>query len=138
MSGFKILEHTADVGLVATGATFTETLSWLATGMFSIIADLDCVELAETRHTEVDSTNPEALVFDWLNELLYVYEADGFLPKVFRVAADEDATSLAAELQGEPVDAERHRLRTAVKAATYHNLQVRHEDEWRIQVVLDV
>ena len=138
MSGYEIVEHTADVGLVATGETFAEALSWLATGMFSVIADLEGIDLTETRRAEVDSVDREALVVDWLNELLYRYEAEGFLPKAFRVTADGDATSLAAECQGEPVDENRHRLRTAVKAATYHGIQVRHEGEWRIQVVLDV
>ena len=44
LGGFKLLEHTADVGVVATGDTFAETLGWLARGMFSVIVDLDGVE----------------------------------------------------------------------------------------------
>jgi SHS2 domain-containing protein len=135
---FELLEHTADVGIVATGDSLGEALAWLATGMFSVIADLDTVTSRETREVEVASGDREALVADWLNELLYRYEAEGFLPREFKVRVDDAGTALRAECWGEPVDPERHQLLAAVKAATYHGLELSYDSQWRIQVILDV
>lgn len=138
MGGFELLEHTADVGVVATGDTLAEALSWVAVGMFSVIADLDNVEPRESIEVSVNSTGIDTLVVDWLNELLYTYEAKGFLPREFQVSVDEPGNSLVAQCVGEPLDPARHEVLTIVKAATYHNLQVSHNGQWRIQVILDV
>lgn len=136
--GFQLLEHTADVGVVATGDTLADALAWAAKGMFSIIADLDTVEPRESLEVMVTSTDPDALVVDWLNELLYRYEAEGFLPKEVQVWVSEAGTSLRGLCLGEAVDPGRHLLRTIVKAATYHDLRVEHDGRWRVQVILDV
>ena len=138
MGGFGILEHTADVGVRATGDTLAEALSWVAKGMFSVIADLDSVQPRKSLEVSVASTDTDALVVDWLNELIYRYEAEGLLLKEFDVTVDEEAKSLVGKCSGEPVDPQRHVMLTAVKAATYHDLQVSHNAEWEIQAVLDV
>ena len=138
MGGFEILEHTADVGVRATGDTLAEALSWVAKGMFSVIADMDSVEPRKALEVSVPSTDADTLVVDWLNELLYRYEAEGFLLKEFDVTVDEGGKSLVGKCVGEAVDPERHVMLTAVKAATYHDLQVSHNAQWEIQVILDV
>jgi SHS2 domain-containing protein len=138
LGGFEALDHTADVGIAATGDSLAEALSWAATGMFSIIVNLETVQYGSEIEVSVSSTDSETLVVDWLNELLFRYEADGFLPSKFHVTTGADGTSLSARCLGEPVKTERHALLTAVKAATYHDLKVTHNGIWRIQVVLDV
>ena len=138
MGGYELGDHTADLKLVAWGDDLADALTWLATGMFSFVADLDTIEPQQTLHVSVSSTDREALAVDWLNELLFRYEAEGFLPKWFDVSVSERETDLNARCTGERADPERHRTRSAVKAATYHGLQVSHNGQWRIQVVLDI
>jgi SHS2 domain-containing protein len=116
---FTFLEHTADVGIVATGATLGEALAWAAKGMFSAIADLDRVVPRKRLEVSVISSDSSALVVDWLNELLYRYEAEGFSPREFKVTVDDTGTGLHAQCWGEPIDLERHEILTSVKAATY-------------------
>ena len=138
MAGVALLEHTADVGIIATGETQGEALAWAAKGMFSIIVSLEDVQPRDSSTIEVTSTDPETLAVDWLNELLYRYEVEDFLPSQFQVTVDESKTSLTATCFGETFDPDRHHLLTSVKAATYHRLEVVHNGEWRIQVILDV
>ncbi len=138
MSGFELMEHTADVGIVADGDTFADALTWVAIGMFSVIADLDLVRENSSVDVRVESSDRDSLVVDWLNELLYIFDANQFLPKTFEVSVDQDLTGLTASCSGESVDLDRHIFYTDVKAATYHNLQVSSGAEWNIRVVLDV
>jgi len=138
LTGYEITEHTADVGVVATGSTLPEALSALAQGMFSVIADLDTVDARETIQVSVESGDTEALAVDWLNELLFRHESEFFLPKQFTVSVNRAGTGLTARCGGEFTDPQRHRMLTYVKAATYHNLKVEQTDGWRIQMVLDV
>ena len=113
-------------------------MSWLATAMFSVIADLDSVEARETLEVSVTSADRDSLIVDWLNELLYRHEVEAFIPKTFHVSVDEATSSLIARCEGEHVDGQRHVMRTAVKAATYHGLVASYDGEWSIQVILDV
>ncbi len=138
MGTFEILEHTADVEVVGIGKDFPEALSQAAHGMFSIIIDVSRVENRESIEVAVDSIDRDALVVDWLNELLYRFAAEGFVPGEFDVAVGGDERSLVATCFGEMFDPQRHATGTDVKAATYHGLQVAGNGDWRIQVLLDV
>lgn len=139
MGSFELIEHTADLGVVGRGDTLAEALEWAATGMLGFMADLDRVEERETVQLSIVSSDREALAVDWLNELLYRFEADGFLPRRFEVTVNDDGTSLDARCVGETVAPGAQEIRAAVKAATYHSVEVAENGgEWRVRVYLDI
>lgn len=138
MGGFTLLEHTADVGVSAFGDTLGEAMSWLATGMFSLIVDPDTVAPNCARTVSVTSRDQEALAVDWLNELLYLYETTGFLVRECRVSMSCGNTRLDAHCVGENLDPDNHRILTVIKAATYHQLSVIYDRQWGVSVILDV
>ena len=137
MARFEIIDHTADIGLAASAATFEEALAGLAEGMFSIMADPETVEERFSRKVEVESPDKESLVVDWLNELLYIVDVERLLFRRFEVAKVA-GNSLQAEGYGEYIDPAKHRLGTGVKAATYHMLSVEKGNGYRIKVILDI
>ena len=138
MGAFRLIDHIADVGVASTGSTLAEALAWAARGMFSLIADIDRVETREWIHVSVKSTDADALAVDWLNELLYRHEAEGFLIREPDVVVGEDGASLTATCGGERIDPARHGPLGTIKAATYHKLEVSRNCEWLIRVFLDV
>jgi SHS2 domain-containing protein len=134
---FESIEHTADVGIVARGDTVEDVFAAAADGMLSFIIDRNDVRTAETRRRIVEADDREGLLVAWLNDLILLLNADGFVPADVRVLECTD-TRLVAEVQGEPVDPARHRFRLDVKAATYHQLEVSRPNGWRARVILDV
>jgi SHS2 domain-containing protein len=52
---FELLEHTADVGVIATGDSLAEALAWAARGMFSVIVEPDTVALVSSLEVSVSS-----------------------------------------------------------------------------------
>jgi SHS2 domain-containing protein len=136
MKRFELIEHTADTGLEAYGGSLDEAFANAAYGMFSIIAELDNVEEKASRRVEVDSDDAESLLFEWLNSLLYYFDVETLLFKRFDIK-EFDEKHLAAECFGEPYDAARHQLKTGVKSATYHRLEVDRVKN-RVQVIFDV
>ena len=138
MGGFTLVDHTADVGVSAVGDSLGEALGWLAQGMFSLIVDPDTTSASQVLLVSVVSRDRGSLVVDWLNELIYQYEATGFLVKECRLTVSEEEDRLEAECHGEEMDPARHLILTVVKAATYHNLAVSHGEQWHITVILDV
>jgi SHS2 domain-containing protein len=133
---FELIDHTADVGLVAYGDTLAEAYANAAYGMFSIMADLEKVQEDEFRRVEIAEDDDEALLFEWLNSLIYLFEVEMLLLKRFDIVEFGDGR-LTALCYGERYDPARHRLKTGVKSATYHMLEVDRENP-RVQVIFDI
>ena len=136
MKRFRFIEHTADIGLVAYGRSLAEAFANAAYGLFSIIAELKTVKEIESRQLEVKEDDTEALLFEWLNRLIYLFDVDMLLLKRFEVT-DFDGRGLKATCYGEKYDPSRHQLKTGVKSATYHLLKVDKEKN-QVQVIFDV
>ena len=136
MKRFELIEHTADMGLAAYGQDLSEAFANAAFGMFSIIAELDAVKEVESRRVEINEDDIEALLFEWLNSLLYYFDVEMLLFKRFDIMEFGDK-HLAAVCYGEKYDPSRHSLKTGVKSATYHMLEVDREKN-RVQVIFDV
>ncbi len=117
MPKFKLIEHTADIGLTAYGKTLADAFANAAYGMFSIIAGLRNVKETESREVELNDEEPETLLFDWLNSLLYFFDVETLLFKRFDVKLF-DGTGLRATCYGEKYDPLRHQIKLGVKSAT--------------------
>ena len=136
MKRFRLIEHTADTGLVAYGHSLAEAFANAAYGLFSIITELNRVRGVKSRPVAVTAGDVEELLFNWMNELIYVFEVEHLLFKRFDISELTEHT-LKATGWGETYDASRHQLKLGVKSATYHMLEV-NEEKNRVQVIFDV
>ena len=135
---FEILEHTADVGVLARGRTLAEAFAHAAQGMFSVMVDLDGLRETQQRSIAVAGRDWPSLLVAWLSELLYYSDVEGLLFKRFEME-DFRPYALRAVAFGEPVDRQRHELGPGVKAITRHMLEIEEgPDGWRVQVLLDI
>ena len=134
---FEIVNHTADVGIIAYGADVKQAFANASKGLFSLITELDDIREVLYRDIEVTATDKESLLVEWLNELIYRFDTENIIFKRFDIT-ELDNTRLKARSYGEKVDNSRHELRTGVKAATYHLLKVDKDDGYKVQVILDI
>ena len=134
---FEIINHTADVGIVAYGADMSQAFANAARALFSLITELD--DVAEVLHRDVELTAPdeEGLLVEWLNELIYLFDTENILFKRFDIIQLNN-TQLKARSYGEKVDKSKHKLKIGVKAATYHMLKVDKGDGCQVQVLFDI
>lgn len=137
MPRFEILDHTADIGVVAYGADLKSAFTTAAYAMFSLIADLDLVNEVTSREMAIEEEEQDSLLVAWLNELLYLCDTESLLFKRFEIT-ELSETRLKAKGYGERIDRSRHRLKSEVKAATYHLLKLSKEDGFKVQVIFDV
>jgi SHS2 domain-containing protein len=136
MKSFELIEHTSDIGVVAYGKTLAEAFANVARGMFSIIAEPDVIREVESRRVEVSADDIEGLLFEWLNSLIYFFDVEMLLFRRFDIIY-LDNNRLEAICYGEKYNASRHQLKTGVKSATYHMLEVDRAKN-RVQVIFDV
>jgi SHS2 domain-containing protein len=136
--GFEILEHTADIGFRARGATAVELFQHAADAFLSIACNRTEARERETMEVVVDGDDLPSLLVNFLEEILYLFDAGRFA--TVRVSVDEvTGRLLRARLHGEPRDPARHPWRLIVKAITYHGLEVgEHGGRWEARVFMDV
>lgn len=135
---YQALSHTADAAYRIRGATLKDLFAHAAEALMATITDRRRLRPREERLIEVEAPDREALLVAWLNHLLYLYDVDGFLGRDFEILELQDHR-LKAVARGEAFDATRHIGKTAVKAATYHHLEIRPTDHgWQATVIFDL
>ncbi len=134
---FEFIDHTADIGIIAYGADMKQAFANAARALFSLITDLEDVKEVLHQDTELTATDKEGLLVEWLNELIYQFDAENMLFKRFDIT-ELNNTQLKARSYGEKVDRLRHKLKIGVKAATYHMLRIDKEDGCKVQVIFDI
>jgi len=136
--GFQSFDTTADTGLEIYGAGLEEVFRNALRGLFSIITDLERVE--ESEETEVNAQGEDwpDLMVTWLNELVFLQDARGWLFKDCYIEELKPYT-IRALCKGERFKKGKHRIKTLVKAATYHQAAVEETPQgYRAVVILDV
>jgi len=134
---FEIINHTADVAIRAYGADMKQAFANAARALFSLITELEDVEEVMHRDIELTAPDQESLLVGWLNELIYLFDAENIIFKRFDITRLSN-THLKARSYGHKVDSSKHQLKTGVKAATYHMLKVDKDGGCRVQVLFDI
>ena len=134
---FEIINHTADVGIRAYGTNIGQAFANAARALFSLVAELDNVGEVIYRDIELTAQDQESLLVEWLNELIYLFDVENIIFKRFDIIEIDDI-QLKARGYGEKVDNSKHKLKTGVKAATYHMLRIDEGESCQVQVLFDI
>lgn len=135
--GHGYLEHTADIGIEAWGADLRAAFGEAAVGLCALMVDPATIEEREERRIAVDADDVGDLLVRFLSELIALADSESLLFRRFAIDVLGER-HLEARAWGERIDSERHRLLTAVKAATYHTLAVDPGPPARVRVILDL
>jgi SHS2 domain-containing protein len=138
MQAFRILEHTADIGFEAFGSMREEVFVNAARALINLVVDLDTINPCDEVAMEIQGPDPESVLVNWLSELLFLHDADGWLFRDFEILSLHD-DSLRALARGEKFQRSRHQAKLQVKAITYHQLALENTPQgWRAQVYVDI
>lgn len=134
---FKIEGTTADKRLIAFGGSREELFQNAAIGMYSGMVDLEEVPESGTREIRIeDAGDLEGLLVGWLNELLFIFDSEGFVGKRFDLRFSENGP-LKVRAYGAVVSPDL--IFGEIKAATYHEIQIMKKDgAFEARVILDV
>ena len=133
---FEELEHTADIGVRVQAREPAALFAGAARAMFALLcAEPDAAAPVATRRVAIDAADIEALMVDWLNELLYLHETAGALFTDCRMR-QWSPTHLEADVAGRPPLGA---PQVHIKAATYHQLRIdQRADLWTAEVFFDI
>lgn len=139
---YEFLEHTADVYIAAYGESLEEAFENAALSMFDVMTEVERVEHKVEDHVEVSGYDYYALLYNWLEKLLVLFETKGNLYSRFavsRIREAPDDLKFEARIWGEPYDAEKHPQKVAIKAVTYHQMEITKEPrKITLRFILDI
>ena len=137
---FKYIEHTADAEFIAYGRTEDEAFVNAARAMANLVVDPAAVKPEVEKSVELRSDALDTLLYDWLSELLYIFEVYHLVFSRFeaRVEQEGGTYTLKAKVFGE--DVSRHPdVFMHIKAVTFHDLRFEKKDNlYEAQVLLDI
>lgn len=135
---YEPFEHTADIGIHIFGGDLVELFSNAAFALYDCMVATEGIGLREQRDIALNAENVEDLLHNWLNEHLYLFSASSLiLPHI--VVHAVSPTTIQATAHGELYDPGKNRLKTEIKAVTYHQFSVAQtSDTWSAKVIFDV
>lgn len=143
-TGYEFLEDVAiaDVAFVARAPDLAGVFEQAARATMETMLDRPAaIRFERMRRVELVENDPEMLLFDFLQELIYFKDAERLLlmPDGLDVASDDGGFRLTATLAGEAIDPSRHRLDADVKAVTMHRFRLeKTPGGWEAEIVLDI
>ena len=130
--------HGADIGVEGRGGSLAAAFEQAALALIAVITDPFQVRCEREVCVECAGADPELLLVDWLNALIYEMATRRMLLGRFAVTVEDG--NLRASTWGEPLDVARHRPAVEVKGATYTQLSVTRgaDGTWTARCVVDV
>ena len=135
MPRYELIDHTADMMVKAYGSTLEECFANAAYALFDQTVDLSAVGTEESVEIDVSGIDDEDRLYSFLSEMLFIEDCDNLILKEFNVRFDGDRILCTAK--GEKLNRDKHRVRSEVKAVTYHMMEVNREIP-SVTVIFDV
>jgi SHS2 domain-containing protein len=134
-AGFELLEHPGDIKLRVWATSLGQLFAYAAQGMMSYLFGAEIGQIrAEPREVvQVEAPDREALLVDWLSELLYRAASEHHAYVDFRIdeVGDRRLSATAGIAPADAVD--------DIKGVTHHELAIRErEGGWEATVVFDI
>jgi SHS2 domain-containing protein len=128
----------ADLLVEGRGRTLEEAVANVALGMLNVITPLEGIVERESFIAEVEGTDLQSLLFNLLDELLFLNDSEGLTAKSLTVEIDEENLKAVAKCKGERFTAATHNVGIAVKAVTYHMMSIEKSgDGFIVRMVFD-
>ena len=145
---YEYFDVTADIGFYAYGKSLEEAYENAGLAMFNVITDISKVKKEESQEFEIVSEDLVSLLYDYLEELLFLQDTELLFFSDFDVNIEkiEDKESSSLEnykltccAYGEEINWDVHPHKSEVKAITFHKMCVK-EDEgiFKLRVILDL
>lgn len=125
---YEFLDHTADVQIHAWGNDLKEAFENAAVAMTAYITDINKIEIAKKESLRVEADDINGLLYRFLDEVLYLFNAEPFLlskrVRILEFKAEGDEFWIQAECYGETFSLDKHCQGTEIKAITYSAMTI--------------
>lgn len=137
---YKIINHTGDFGIELESPYLDKLFAEAGIAMFEeTIENFHEVKPQKNITISIKSLSLEELLHDYLSELLFYFDTEGFIPKEIDVRVDPQTYILNGKISGENFDPKKHIAKVGIKGVTYHLFALRRENDlWKARIIFDI
>ncbi|MGE5216492.1 MAG: archease [Chloroflexota bacterium] len=136
---YRLTRHQSELAVRVTGDSQADLFANSAWALFDVMmADVGKIESRERIALEVEGTDRDDLMVNWMRELLYLYQGSGYLLREFRISEVKD-TVVKAEVAGEKLDPDRHEIKQEIAAVAFHKSRMEKTgNQWTAHLIFEV
>ena len=135
---YRITTHQNELAVRIVGNSQADLFANSGFALFDVMSDIDKIEAAERLSLEVEGSDRDDVMVNWIRDLLYLYQGGGYLLKEFKINEVND-TSVKAEVAGEKIDPDRHEIKQEIAAVAFHKSRMQKTgNRWIAQVIFEI
>jgi SHS2 domain-containing protein len=135
---YRITARQAELAVRIVGKSQANLFVNAAAALFDVLTESDKIVAKERMQLEVEGSDRDDLLVNWLRELLYLYQGSAYLLSEFNIHEVKD-TVVKAEVGGEKLDPDRHEVKQEIMAVAYHKSHMQKTGEqWIAHVIFEV
>jgi len=119
------------------GKTLNELFTNAAIATFNVMVKRSSITSKIKKEISLENKDPEKLLFEFIEELIYLKDAEYLVFKTFKVKIKNN--SLKAVIEGEKINPKKHKLLLDVKAITLHKYRLsKTKTGYQATILLDI
>jgi SHS2 domain-containing protein len=135
---YRLTTRQSELAVKVVGNSQADLFANAAFALFDVVTDVDKIDIKERLPLEVEGVDRDDLLVNWLRELLYLHQSNGYLLREFTIGEVKD-TAIKAEVCGEKLDPDRHEIKQEIGAVAYHQSRMTQTgSQWNAQFIFEV
>ena len=136
---YKFVDHTTDAIIEVTAKNLKEAFLVAANAEINLTLDQDKVEEKDLKEFSAHGKDLYYLLFSWLEEIPFLLITEGFAIKRIEFDIEKNVGyKIYAKAYGETLDLKKHNFKVEIKAPTFHDMEIRENDQVYMRFLLDL
>ena len=136
---YKVLDHATDAFIEVTASSLTEAFKVAGDSVVDTILDNSKIEEKEERNIVVMGQDLNYLLYNWLEDLIYLIITEGFAIKKLDIILEKNEEyTISAQIFGEDIDIKKHGFKVEIKSPTFHEMEIKQEKLVTMRFLLDL
>jgi len=136
---YKVLDHATDAFIEVTASSLTEAFKVAGDSVVDTILDNSKIEEKEERNIVVMGKDLNYLLYNWLEDLIYLIITEGFAIKKLDIILEKNEEyTISAQIFGEDIDIKKHGFKVEIKSPTFHEMDIKQEKLVTMRFLLDL
>ena len=136
---YKVLDHATDAFIEVTASSLIEAFEVAGYSVIETILDNSKIEEKEEHNTLVKGKDLNYLLYNWLEEIIYLLITEGFAIKKLNITLEKNEEyTISARIFGESIDIKKHGFKVEIKSPTFHEMEIKQEKQVTMKFLMDL
>lgn len=135
---YRLNKRQSEIAVKVVGNSQADLFANSAFALFDVMVEMQAIEARERLPLEVEGSDRDDLMVNWVRELLYLYQGSGYVLREFQIREVKD-TVVKAEVAGEKIDPDRHEIKQEIASVAFHKSRMdKTGDQWTAHLIFEL